>query len=94
MLDDKEALMILDGLYGVFQEIINNTNNQLLKNDLGFFIIRHLKMLLLRHGLYQEKFFNNFEGVVLDKEHLKKYKKEWREKMWQVVLTQLNSKKF
>jgi len=76
MLDNKEALMILDGLYGLVQEIIKNTENKFLKNDLCFYIIHHLKMLLLKHGYQEMEHFNKYNGVILDKKHLE----EWCDK--------------
>ena len=85
--------MILDGLYGAVEEIIKNTKNQFLQNDLGFYIIRHLKMVLLKHGIDEEKFFKDFNGVILDKEHLQKFKKEWRKQIWSAILSTVNLEK-
>jgi hypothetical protein len=53
------VLSLLDGWYDVLQKVLRENEDKPFKNDLGFFIVRHLKFILEKYESENEiKIFN------------------------------------
>ena len=70
-IDNDDALIVLDGLYGAIQEVIKSLDNQSLRNHLGI-LEKTFKRILISHAIGEKLFAEGkFSGCILNLKNLK-----------------------